>query len=740
MVGFAVLAVLFVVFAPIIIAVIAIVKVSNLRNELDHLKRTIAQQQSESIKPRTIEVPRPKPATPNPNVVKPAPEKAIEKPPVSRPVPLPEPVSPPPSAPKPSKPNLGVEFLMGGRAAAFIGIAILVIGIALLVGYAIQNAWIGPGTRVLLGLLSGLVLVGVGYGVSRLDEKYTVFSRVLTGGGSALFYFTVFAAFAFYHLIGAVFAGFGLFICATAVFGLSMLYSSQVVAVLGVLGAFVTPLLIGGNLETGVFPLVYIALINVPVLLLGVHRKWQWLYNLAFVFSVIHSLIWMDRLNDADFIPGLLFFILLYLQFAGLGLLKLRHEQAVHGRTADLVRLALLSMFLLGMVYWLFTATEKNGCGLAFALLGLLQFSLAALSHKILTRFSGETTAFVSGGIFALAMALPVQFDGEWVSLGWGIQGAVLAWFALRVKSRVLQGGAFFLGLIGMLKVLVFDAEAYVHPPTLFLNARFAVGLISAFLLALQGNLAARQTDENEPDIWIDLGWILGTVSALLIFLTDIFWTVGTDNPKSWLLSSAILLAAGASLLLFAPKRTSIVWIGALLLVLVPVKLLLVDSFLALENFKFDAQPFANAIIWFQLLMLLVHMALIQPALRKVNFDQAPAFPRVMNIAALVAALGLVSMELARFDTDWADTGITILWALSALTLILVGMKRRTAAHRYFGLILFGITSLKVLVVDSSELDGLQRIGAFIGTGLMLLILAFAYQKASAFFQSLEEE
>lgn len=107
---------------------------------------------------------------------------------------------------------------------------------------------------------------------------------------------------------------------------------------------------------------------------------------------------------------------------------------------------------------------------------------------------------------------------------------------------------------------------------------------------------------------------------------------------------------------------------------------------------------------------------------------------------SLAAGIGVLTLEILRSKSDWADTGVTILWALCALALILFGMRRKTAAHRYFGLILFGLATLKVLIVDSSELKGLERIAAFIGTGILLLILSFAYQKATAYFQSLGEE
>ena len=158
-----------------------------------------------------------------------------------------------------------MEFMLGGKAAAFIGAGILVMGIVFLVGYAIQHSLVGPGTRILLGLLSGGALTAVGYILEvRGGGKYGLLARALTGAGSSLLYFVVFAAYGMYHLISPVTAGLSLLGCALAVFGLSMVYQSQAVAVLGVLGAFITPLLIGGDMDSGIFALSNIALIMDP--------------------------------------------------------------------------------------------------------------------------------------------------------------------------------------------------------------------------------------------------------------------------------------------------------------------------------------------------------------------------------------------------------------------------------------------------------------------------------------------
>ena len=717
------LLVLFLVFAPIALSIVAIVKVSNLRIELRNLRRQLSADTTVESRPE------PKPI--------PVPKKPIE--PQVAPILPPQGVKTPPLA-NPKKPSMSFEFLMGGKAAAFAGIAILVMGIAFLVGYAIQHSWMGPGARVVLGLLAGGALVGVGHFVGNKDEKYTLFARVLTGGGSALFYFTVFAAYAFYHLIGPVVAGAGLFASALAVFGLAMVYRAQSVAVLGVLGAFITPLLIGGDMDAGVFPLVYVALVNVPVLLLGVRRKWQVLYNLAFIFTVIHYLVWLDWVGDSELWSGLGFAVLFFSQYAVLGLLKLRCEQRVSGRSADMIRLVASSFLLLGAVYYLLDDAGNNQwIGGAFLLLALLHVALAQFAYKRLTRFNGEILSFLAGGLVFATLALPAQLDGEWVSLGWAIEGVMLAWFACRVQSRVLQAGAFVLGLTGIMKGLIFDVTLYTNVPDLFLNARFLVGMLSALLLGVQGHMASRYPEEETTQHWRDAIWWTGVIGLLLVFFADAFWSLGPYDAYCWLVTSLMLLATGSVVVLFAPPKSTVTILGSILLLLVPAKILLIDSLFGFG----PGGAFSNAVIWVQLAVMGIIILALQPRLLASGSDfvmPAPILVRVLNLISLAAGIGIVTFEILRKRADWADMAVTIFWAVCALALILFGMKRRNAAHRYFGLVLFGLATLKVLLVDSSELRGLERIAAFMGTGILLLALSFAYQKASAYFQPQKDE
>ncbi len=716
-----VLALLFVLLGPFVMALIALIQISSLRRELNEIRKANAASSGVTDAPAVAVVP--------PKVV----------PVLSRAVPpLPTPVV--------RKPRPALEFLVGGKAAAFAGAAILVMGIAFLVGYAIQHSWLGPGARVVLGLLSGGALIGVGHGLEcRGGGKYGLLARALTGAGSALFYFVVFSAYGIYHLIGASAAGIGLLVSAVAVFGLAMVYRSQAVGVLGVLGALITPLLIGGEMEKGVFPLIYVAVINVPVLLLGVRRKWQILYNVAFVFTLFYFCAWLDWIGAGEYGTGLFFAVLYFMEFAALGLLKLRCEQKIMGRVVDRIRLGAASLLLLWAAYWVMDCAGWNAwMGLILLLLALLHIGFAALARRWLSRFSEDILSFLGGGLLFAVLALPAQLDGEWVSLGWALEGVAVAWFAVRVKSRTLLGAAFLIGGIGILKALCFDFSLYTHVPRPFLNVRLGVGLLSCGLLAVQGWLGGRfSVEKGHSERWRDGVWWVGILAGLVVFSADSFWTMGFEDESAWLAISMALLAVGAATLLMARPGASLRILGSLLLGVLPLQIIWFYLLLGNRIFDYGWTPFLSPVPWMFLAGLGTVIFWLQPKMpteHSVGPVSGRTYRLLLNITALITALVVLTMEMARMDSEWAGPLVTLLWALWALALTVFGLMRNAAPYRFFGLILFGVTTLKVLVVDSSELNGLERIAAFMGAGVFLLILSFIYQKVASRFLPAEEK
>ena len=83
----------------------------------------------------------------------------------------------------------------------------------------------------------------------------------------------------------------------------------------------------------------------------------------------------------------------------------------------------------------------------------------------------------------------------------------------------------------------------------------------------------------------------------------------------------------------------------------------------------------------------------------------------------------------ARFASSLA---LSVIWTVLASAFIGVGLARDFAPLRFLAMALFGLTVLKVFLVDLSSLGGIYRILGFIGVGLVLLAVSFLYQRGRA--------
>jgi len=721
---------------PLILSIIAIKKSSAAEREIVTLKAILARMhaaRTESAPPRAEPVPAPavKPLQPPP------PATIVEE------IKPPEPVVPPPppkvTAPKPRPSSDLAEVMYGGKVASFAGIGLLLIGIAFLIGYAIKHAWLGPEARIIMGLLCGAVLVVLGHVAEvRGGGRLFLLARTLTGGGTAVFYFCIYAAYGIYNLINAQLAGIGLVACATAALGLAIAYRSQAVAVIGVLGAFIVPLLIGRNAPDTLFLLIYIAAINFPIILLGVYRNWQAAYNIAFGFTAYYVIALVFSYNR-PWVTLLIFSFIYFLQFAGLGLLKLKEERDVNGRTLDIVRLLLNSLGLLWVLYTVFLHMQwDRWTGAAMLGVAVLHILLVRIGWKWRPSFTQDMLALLVGGLTFASLALPVQLDGAWVSVGWGIEGAILCWFALRAKIPLLQVAAILLGAVGLLKSMLFDVQFYPTPPKLFLNARFISGLISAGLLGVQGVLharTARSIEENKrPDLWtvIPAATLIG---ILAVFAGDIFWTLGFESTTAWLLISFVLLVLAMSSVLLARLSPSNFLFSRFLLLSVPIMLVIAMGMITEIEDELGISLFFNMPF-----LALGAMAIFSVVMSRSNSwansisssGSGTDYSSTINIVSLASGIIIVARELYRINNGWEQTLVTMWLAGCAIALVMAGFVRKNKPHRYAGLWLFAIVTAKVMLVDLSELDGLERIIAFMGVGVLLLVLSFVYQRAAA--------
>jgi len=97
--------------------------------------------------------------------------------------------------------------------------------------------------------------------------------------------------------------------------------------------------------------------------------------------------------------------------------------------------------------------------------------------------------------------------------------------------------------------------------------------------------------------------------------------------------------------------------------------------------------------------------------------------------AAVGAAVGGSHAEAANHFRWAAQLSLSLLWSGYALALTAAGFRFHQRPLRTAGLVLFGITVGKALFVDIAELEAFYRVVALGALGLVLLGVAWAYQR-----------
>jgi len=727
--------------APLVLSIVALVQTGRLRRDLLDLQQRLG---SPARAPAPVAPPVAPPAVaeaPTPAAPAPPPVAAPAAAPLPPPLPPraaapPSPVAPP--APPSRPPRTSLESQLGGRISGFIGIAAVVLGVAFFVAYAIQHAWIGPSLRVTLGLLAGAALVGVGHRVGRASPRHALFARVMTGGGAALFYFSLYAAGGMYRLIGPLATIAALAVTAGAVLALAALYNSQFVALMALFGAFVAPAIVRTDSPNGLFLLTFAAGVNVPVILLGLKRRWQVLYNAAFVLTWLTFLAAIGRnlsgLGDDHWAARLGFALLFFGQFAALNLLKLVRETEPSGRAWDQARTVFNTLLLLLATYGtLNDAKLDDWIGATFVAEAALLAVLAAVARHRLPRFTWDAVSFLLGALTFASLALPAQLDGAWVSAGWAVEGVLVAWFARRARVPLLRVAAVILGAIGLVKSLFFDLTLYDAHPALFLNGRFAVSLLSAVAFGLQGRFIERRRARPAPALRPprDAGWIVMTCGLVAAVFVDVIWLRGLENPSGALLTTVALAVAGLAIarLVRDDAPRPLAGLGTALLLAACAKLALVDLAVTWDAAR-ALRRFANPVFWAQLGTMAAIVAASAPGLGNRRAGRAAS----TETAALVAGLLAVTMEFVRLPRGWDSALVTIGWAVAAFAFVAAGLALRRAHLRWLALAVFAITVVKVFIVDLAELRGLHRVAAFLVTGVVLLALSWLYQRLAPAF------
>jgi uncharacterized membrane protein len=504
--------------------------------------------------------------------------------------PLP-PVPPPPSVPPAGATSsaaaraIGFEERFGTRWVVWVGGIALALGGIFLVRYTIQQGLIGPRVRIALGALLAAALVVAGEWSRRTERRAGIpglpsadIPSILTAAGTVVAYATVYSAYALYQFLppGAAFILLGIVALLTLA---AALLHGPALAGLGVVGAFVTPLLVASDKPDYWALYIYIAIVTAAAFALARARMWLWLAVTAVVLGALWTLPGTDT-SPVSAIGAHVFNALSGFVLAAVFLVcGLLYGPPARPGEVEWVSSLSLSVYVL-VAAFLVLATGEDTVSFATFI------ALTAATAAIAWRTEAATGAMPVAAILAIAAM------ADWAvprSLNNLIAPAGPAAPAIADPQRYEYGGHFLLaaawaamfGLTGFLAQgrstralapILWAASAVAVPLAMLIALYYRIAELDrslpfaalALLLAALFGVATEALAQRAPRPGLPAAGAIfatGTLAALALALTFAL-------EKGWLTIALALMAPGAAWVSGKRPLPALRWLAAAMVIL----------------------------------------------------------------------------------------------------------------------------------------------------------------------------
>jgi uncharacterized membrane protein len=657
------------------------------------------------------------------------------------------------------KNNPDIEKFIGENLINKIGIAVLVLGIAFFVKYAIDQNWIKEGGRVAIGILCGAILIGIAHW---LRNTYRSFSSVLVGGGITVFYFTIAFAFHQYHMMEQSKAFVIMVIITAFAIALSVFYNRIELAIIATIGGFITPFLVATGSGNYIVLFTYLCILNAGIIAMAYLKQWRILQIIAFAFTTIIYGGWLaESFYKTNFsvVGAISFATIFYLMFIVMSLLHhVKKQYELKALDFTIFLLINLAFFATGI-----TVLSKPECsdykGLFTASIALLNIALGYTLNK--QKLVDKKFIYLLIGLALSFTSLigPIQLDGNYITLFWFTEIVLLFWLYQKINISLFKIFSSIITALAVISLLIDWADIYSNNQT-SLAIIFNKGFITSIFAAV-GLFATNLLFKKEANTFFILSIPTKTVKGIYFILSIVCFFIGglleinhqfsQHYPNTEINTVYMLLFTYLfTLVLNNIYHTLIKSIKSSIVIGLITGLLLLFLFSCYDIYETLQQMLLtgnNKIHFIGYLTLVASLFTLLFAgvknLRQneMNDNESISILAGLSVAQWVVLLSVFGLHLyvwimftnqqsiAVNENNFERAGLSIIWGISSFIVMWLGMKKSKRILRVIALSLFAITLLKLFLYDISNMSPGGKIAAFILLGVLLLIVSFMYQR-----------
>lgn len=405
-----------------------------------------------------------------------------------------------------------------GNVPVKVGVIVSFIGISFLLKYAIDRELviISLEVRLLAVAVAGIALLAIGWHLRRKDRVYAL---SLQGGGVGILFLTTFAALQLWQLLPAGLA-FVLLVALTILTGvLAVMQNSRSLAILGVIGGFLAPLLASTGQGNHVILFGYYLVLNCAILGIAWFRAWQGLNLIGWLFTFLIGSTWGYQYYKPELLastqPFLIAHFLLYQAVAILFALRQppRRLGIVDGTL----------VFGTPIIVFALQAALVEGIEDALAIAAVIVAVFYALTAAWLWQSKGRPLRLLTESFMALAVvfatiAIPLLFDARWTAAAWAAEGAALVWVGTRQGRQLAKLAGTMLVFLGGLAFIESGWQRGAGYPVLNGN------VLGGLLISLSAFFTSRKLETFDDQQLI----ATQKLASVALFTWGVLWWLGT--------------------------------------------------------------------------------------------------------------------------------------------------------------------------------------------------------------------
>jgi uncharacterized membrane protein len=664
-----------------------------------------------------------------------------------------------------------LEYAVASNWLLRISVLLIVMGVGFFLNYSIKQGWINEVGQVLLCAAAGVGLLIAG--TQLLGRKYHLLGQGLIGAGIAILYLSVYAARVIFGLIDDT-PAFVLMILVTCIAGwIAVRFNSLLVAVLGILGGFGTPIMLRTGVVNYVGLYTYLLVLSAGVFGVTYKKNWPLLNALSFIGTYG---LFFGTLADWDYqavdfwqvMPFLIAFFALYSTMTFLFNMANRKKSSLLEVLGLWINAGVFFATSYVMVKDAYPGPAAHPAQwVAVVSLGLAAFYAAHVYYCLIRRLLDRELllSFTALSAFFVAITIPLVLSAEWITASWALQALIMLWIAGKLQSEFLRQVAYVLYAIVLVRFgfLDLDRQYSLIPEELPLGEYLWQMLDRVMCLGIPiGSLAgagwllqhepakAALSVERDNDIgpWVGRRWAVGAVVAMVVGMLFLALHLELNQSVAYFcepLRMPMLTLLWIALCGFLLHQYRLRPNGVLLVLLMVFSMGMVAKLFCFDLVSWHLTHFLRYGV--------KGYSFLEGGMRLLDFGAIVAFltggyyllaktadnhdSRIAGIVFGYAALALsllfctleVNSFLYAFMPGSEAGGVSIVWSLFALGLIIGGMWKDSRWLRYCGLALFAIVAWKVLFSDLKHLDQVYRIVAFLLLGVLVLCGSFVYLK-----------